>query len=71
MYSSVDPGYDWLFSYPISGLILGGVNSHMAIRANELGLPAVIGCGERFYNYWSTSKILNIDCANKKVVVIS
>ena len=45
---NADPGFDWLFSYPIAGFITawGGANSHMAIRANELSLPAVIGLGE-------------------------
>ena len=44
---NADPGYDWIFSYHPSGLITkyGGVASHMAIRCEELGLPAAIGCG--------------------------
>lgn len=69
---SADPGYDWLFSYNISGLITawGGVNSHMAIRAGELGLPAVIGAGERHYKNWSNAKKLFIDCAGNRVEVI-
>ena len=34
MIESADPGYDWIFTYKIKGLITkyGGVNSHMAIR---------------------------------------
>lgn len=71
--SSADPGFDWLFSHEIAGLITcyGGANSHMAIRANELGLPSIIGAGEVKYAIWSTSKRLDIDCANCKVEVIS
>src|SRR5690606_20437441 len=71
--SSADPGFDWLFSHEIAGLITcyGGANSHMAIRANELGLPAIIGAGEVKYALWSASKRLDIDCANCKVEVIS
>lgn len=71
--SSADPGYDWLFSHEIAGLITcyGGANSHMAIRANELGLPAIIGAGESKYQLWSNSRRLDIDCANCKVEVIS
>jgi glutamine kinase len=71
--SSADPGFDWLFSHDIAGLITcyGGANSHMAIRANELGLPAIIGAGEVKYALWSGSKRLDIDCANCKVEVIS
>ena len=71
--SSADPGFDWLFSHDIAGLITcyGGANSHMAIRANELGLPAIIGAGEVKYALWSGSKRIDIDCANCKVEVLS
>ena len=70
---NADPGFDWLFSFPISGLITawGGANSHMAIRAGELGLPAVIGAGEALYNLWSSSEKLYIDCASRKVEVLA
>jgi phosphohistidine swiveling domain-containing protein len=69
---NADPGYDWLFSFPIRGLItaFGGVNSHMAIRASELGLPAVIGAGESLYAKWKKANILSIDCANRLVTII-
>ena len=69
---SADPGYDWLFSHAIKGLITawGGANSHMAIRAGELGVPAVIGAGEELYNKWSTSKFLRMDCSAQKVEII-
>lgn len=70
---SADPGFDWLFAYPIAGLVTawGGVNSHMAIRAGELGLPAVIGAGEMLYRRWSEAKQLYIDCACRKVEIIA
>lgn len=70
---NADPGFDWLFAYPISGLITawGGVNSHMAIRAGELGLPAVIGAGDIFYRRWSAAKRLHLDCAGRRVEVLS
>ena len=57
---NADPGFDWLFSYPIVGLITawGGANSHMAIRAGELGLPAVIGAGEELYRRWAAANRL-------------
>ncbi len=66
---SADPGYDWIFSKNISGLVtmFGGANSHMAIRAGELGIPAVIGVGEKFYLSWSDSQVLELDCQNQKV----
>lgn len=69
---SADPGYDWIFSRGIVGFITmyGGVNSHMAIRAGELGIPAVIGAGELLYNQWSKGKFLEIDCANRQVKVL-
>jgi len=71
--SHADPGYDWLFSYPIAGLITawGGTNSHMAVRAAELGLPAVIGAGEVFYSRWSSAKRLHLDCAGRRVEVLA
>lgn len=70
---SADPGYDWLFSKGIAGLIteFGGSNSHMAIRANELGLPAAIGCGQQLYDKWKKTKRLQLDCANKKVTILA
>ncbi len=70
---SADPGYDWLFSNQIAGLVTayGGVNSHMAIRANELGLAAVIGAGEALFTQWSQARRLHIDCAGRRVEVLS
>jgi glutamine kinase len=69
---SADPGYDWIFSRGVAGLITahGGVNSHMAIRAGELGIPAVIGAGEQLYRRWSAASRLSLDCANCKVEVL-
>lgn len=69
---NADPGYDWLFAYPIAGLVTawGGVNSHMAIRAGELGLPAVIGAGEMLYRRWSRARRLHLDCAGRRVEVL-
>lgn len=66
---SADPGYDWLFNRGIAGLVTehGGANSHMAIRAAELGIPAVIGCGALYYARWSRSAFLAVDCANRTV----
>jgi len=70
---SADPGFDWLFSNRIAGLITayGGVNSHMAIRANELGLAAVIGAGEALFTQWSRARRLHIDCAGRRVEVLA
>ena len=70
---NADPGFDWLFSHPIAGLITawGGANSHMAIRAGEMGLPAVLGAGESLYQQWSTAKRLYVDCAGRRVEVLA
>lgn len=66
---NADPGYDWIFSKGIAGLVTmyGGVNSHMAIRAGELGIPSVIGAGEALYNQWLRAPLLQIDCLNRQV----
>lgn len=70
--SSADPGYDFLFSKNIGGLItlFGGANSHMAIRCAELGIPAVIGVGESNFSKWKNAKVLEINCLNKQVKII-
>lgn len=69
---SADPGYDWIFTKNISGFVTkyGGVNSHMAIRASELGIPAVIGAGEVLYGKWASAQMIEINCLNKQVKVI-
>ena len=69
---SADPGYDWLFSHGIAGLITkyGGVASHMAIRCSEFHLPAVIGCGELLYEQLKSAKRIHLDCAAQKIEVL-
>jgi phosphohistidine swiveling domain-containing protein len=64
-----DPGYDWLFGHGIAGLITeyGGANSHMAIRAAEIGLPAAIGVGEKLYEQIADMKRVELDCANHTI----
>lgn len=70
---SADPGYDYLFSKNIAGLITcyGGANSHMAIRCAELGIPAMIGCGEQSFGYYKKANVLLLDAQNKYVRIIS
>lgn len=67
-----DPGYDWIFSHHIKGFITmyGGANSHMAIRAGELGIPAVIGVGEKQYDKYCKARILEIDALAKTVRIL-
>jgi len=70
---SADPGFDWIFTRGISGFVtqFGGANSHMAIRAGELGIPAVIGAGEVLFQQWQAARKLCLDCTNQKVLVIA
>ena len=60
-----DPGFDWIFSQKIGGLITkyGGANSHMAIRCAEFGIPAAIGCGEQRFDLLLRSNKVHLDCA--------
>ncbi|UOF88962.1 hypothetical protein LSG31_13615 [Fodinisporobacter ferrooxydans] len=69
---SADPGYDWIFTKGIAGFITlyGGANSHMAIRAGELGIPAVIGAGESLYRRWSAAEVIELDCMNRHVRIL-
>ncbi|MBI4577217.1 MAG: phosphoenolpyruvate synthase [Planctomycetes bacterium] len=70
--ASADPGYDWIFSRRIAGLVtqFGGANSHMAVRAAEQGIPAVIGCGEPNFLRWGAARVLDLDCACRRVTVL-
>lgn len=69
---SADPGYDWIFSHGIKGFITmyGGANSHMAIRAGELSIPAVIGVGVKSFEKYKTSQMLEIDAGGKLVRIL-
>jgi hypothetical protein len=64
-----DPGYDWIFTRNIAGLITkyGGANSHMAIRCAEYNLHAAIGCGEQPFNRVVASKRCILDCQRKNL----
>ena len=66
---NADPGYDWIFTKGIKGLVTqyGGVNSHMAIRCAEFGLPAAIGCGERTFERLLGAGRVELNCADKIV----
>lgn len=66
---NADPGFDWIFTKGIKALItkFGGANSHMAIRCAELGLPAVIGCGEQTYNRIIDAGTAELKCQEKSL----
>jgi glutamine kinase len=65
-----DPGYDWIFTKQIKGLITkyGGAASHMGIRCAEFNIPAAIGCGEQIYNNVLSWEKIIMDCKNKKII---
>jgi len=61
---NADPGYDFIFSRKLKGLITcyGGANSHMSIRCLELDIPAIIGVGSKTYNEILNSNSIEINC---------
>lgn len=67
-----DPGFDWLFGHGIAGLVTayGGANSHMAIRAAEFNVPAVVGLGEDLYERVARAELVEIDCAARRLTII-
>ena len=67
-----DPGFDWIFSQKIAGLITkyGGANSHMAIRCAEFGIPAAIGCGEQRFDMIVSGNKVHLDCAADLVMSV-
>jgi choline kinase len=69
---NADPGYDWLLARPIAGLVTmyGGANSHMAVRAAELGLPAAIGVGEITYGRLERAAVVRLDCGSRTIAVV-
>lgn len=72
MIQAADPGYDYIFSRGIVGLITqyGGANSHMSIRCSELGIPAVIGAGEKLFNEWKGYNKILLDCLKRQVIKV-
>ena len=70
---NADPGFDWIFSKNISGLITkyGGVASHMSIRCSESKTPAAIGCGDIFYEKLLNSGTVKLDCENNEILILT
>ena len=66
---NADPGFDWIFSYEILGLItkFGGTNSHMAIRCTEFGIASAIGCGQQIFDNLISASLISLDCDNELV----
>ncbi|MBP1549388.1 MAG: hypothetical protein J6A05_05230 [Oscillospiraceae bacterium] len=69
---AADPGMDWIFTHNIKGLITayGGSNSHMAIRAFEHGIAAVIGIGRTMFRRLADAKYVRLNCECKKIEVL-
>ena len=70
---NADPGYDFIFSYKIKGLITkyGGSNSHMTIRCLELNIPAIIGVGVNEFDQIKKCNLIEFDCEQKTFKSIS
>ncbi|WP_448613583.1 PEP/pyruvate-binding domain-containing protein [Modestobacter sp. URMC 112] len=60
-----DPGYDWLLTLGIAGIItrFGGSNSHLAVRCAELDIPAAIGVSETTFESMRCTYEVEIDCS--------
>ncbi|VVC03229.1 Pyruvate phosphate dikinase, PEP/pyruvate binding domain [Candidatus Burarchaeum australiense] len=69
---NADPGYDWIFSHDIAGLIteFGGAASHMTIRAAEFKMPAAIGCGATLFNFVKGCGKVELNCASKYIKAV-
>jgi phosphohistidine swiveling domain-containing protein len=65
--TNADPGFDYLFALGIRGLITayGGPNSHMAIRASEFSIAAVIGIGSEAFARLRDGLTINLDCQKR------
>ncbi|WP_433359500.1 PEP-utilizing enzyme [Streptosporangium sp. CA-115845] len=70
---NADPGFEYLFSRGIAGLITryGGAASHMAIRCTETGTPAAIGCGHDMFAYLACAHTVTLDCAQQLIIPAS
>jgi phosphohistidine swiveling domain-containing protein len=64
---NADPGFDFIFSHEIKGLITkyGGSNSHMTIRCLELSVPAIIGIGFNEFDQIKGNNSIEFDCEQK------
>mgnify|MGYP001196186654 CR=1 FL=1 len=68
---NADPGYDFIFSHGIKGLITkyGGPNSHMSIRCEELNITAAIGIGDLFEKCIYLKSII-IDSKKENLILV-
>ncbi|WP_294765049.1 PEP-utilizing enzyme [uncultured Rhodoferax sp.] len=66
--TNADPGFDYLFALGIRGLMTayGGPNSHMAIRASEFSIAAVIGIGSEGFAQLRDGAMIDLDCQKRR-----
>ena len=70
--NNADPGYDFIFSKNIKGLITcyGGANSHMSIRCSELNMTSIIGIGENNFRKITNNTRIFIDPIINKYSIV-
>jgi phosphohistidine swiveling domain-containing protein len=58
-----EPGFDWVFAHAPAALVtaFGGPNAHVALRAHELGIPALLGVGLEALRRMADAQCLQID----------
>lgn len=58
-----EPGFDWVFACRPRALVaaFGGPNAHVALRAHELRLPALLGVGRELLQRMASLRWLEID----------
>ncbi len=66
---NADPGFDWIFTHPIAGLVTmyGGSNSHMTIRCAEFAIPAAIGCGQQTFQRLIKANTITINAGDELI----
>lgn len=71
--TSADPGFEWLFSRPVRGIITlyGGANSHLAVRCAEAGVPAAMGVGQAVYDQLTRARSVHLNCASQTIDIAS
>ena len=73
MIASADPGWDWIFTHRIAGLVtaFGGANS-ATCRCARLELSCrPIGVGDERFRRWLAAPTLELDAANRLVRPLS
>ena len=58
-----EPGFDWVFAHAPAALVtaFGGPNAHVALRAHELGVPALLGVGPEALRRMADAGSIEID----------